>query len=677
MKRHFYKCLFLLLLLAAAGGSIAQMPRSLPRIGQGGRGSGSGDSLQRRDKFEDSLTLTFRYLDSARNYRLDSSISDYSLRFPIPAHYTYLGNVGTAARSLLFEPRLQTGFDPGFHAFDVYKWKPESARFFNTTRPYTELGYILGSQTQQMIEILHTQNIKPYWNFSLQYRLINAPGFFKNQKTNHNNYQITSWYQGPKKRYSNFLVVTGNVLQAGENGGILQESFLDSSKFNERYSIPTRLGGNTPFGRDFFSSRLTTGNRYKELHAIMRQQYDFGRKDSLVTDSTVIPLFYPRLRLEHTFKYGSYNYRFQDLFNASITYIPDSAYYRDNYNITLNPTRNPNDSVIIYDGWREISNDFSIYQFPVAENLQQFIKAGIRYQLLQGAFSNGSTPVLYNLMAHGEYRNLTRNKKWDLGAFGNLYINGYNAGDYHAYVSLQRFIGKKLGSLQLGFENVNQSPSFLYDSRSAFYRDAPKSFNKQNTTHFFGAIINPALRLQLRADYYLVSNYMYLTDYSKLQQEGAIFNLLRVGAAKTFDISRKWKLYSELYVQQKAGNVDLNVPLLFTRNRLAFEGNFFKNLYLSTGLEVKYHTPYKADAYSPVLGQFFYQDSVQISNLPDVAAYFNFRIRSFKAYVRAENLNSATFSNGGFGFRNNNLAAPDYPYPGMVIRVGIYWSFVN
>ena len=127
----------------------------------------------------------------------------------------------------------------------------------------------------------------------------------------------------------------------------------------------------------------------------------------------------------------------------------------------------------------------------------------------------------------------------------------------------------------------------------------------------------------------------------------------------------------------EAGSVQLNVPTIFTRNRIAFEGNFFKNLHLATGLEVKYHTPYKADNYSPVLGQFFYQDSITISNLPDVAAYFNFRIRSFKAYVRAENLNSASLSNSGFGFRNNNMAAPGYPYPGLVIRVGVYWSFVN
>jgi hypothetical protein len=130
-------------------------------------------------------------------------------------------------------------------------------------------------------------------------------------------------------------------------------------------------------------------------------------------------------------------------------------------------------------------------------------------------------------------------------------------------------------------------------------------------------------------------------------------------------------------VQQKAGNADVNVPLFYTRNRLAFEGLFFKNLNLSTGLEVRYHTPYKADAYSPVLGRFFYQNKETISNRPQVDAFFNFRIRSFKAYIRTENLNAVSMQGGSFGFLNNNFAAPDYPYPGMVIRFGFYWSFVN
>ena len=120
------------------------------------------------------------------------------------------------------------------------------------------------------------------------------------------------------------------------------------------------------------------------------------------------------------------------------------------------------------------------------------------------------------------------------------------------------------------------------------------------------------------------------------------------------------------------------MPVLYTRNRIAYERQVFRNLNISTGIEVRYNTPYKADNYSPVLGQFFYQDSVTINNGPDIAAFLQFRIRGFKAFIRLENLNTAEVTpDGGFGWTDNNLAAMGYPYPGLQIRVGIWWSFVN
>src|SRR5438309_11967619 len=136
---------FLMLLLVAPWATAQRGGGGLLKYGSRGfgnhAGGGGGDSLQHRTGKEDSITINFRYLDTSRNYTFDSSISDYTTRFPIPPTHIYLGNVGTATQSLLFEPPLHDGFDPGFHAFDVYKIKIGDVHFYNTTRPYTELGY--------------------------------------------------------------------------------------------------------------------------------------------------------------------------------------------------------------------------------------------------------------------------------------------------------------------------------------------------------------------------------------------------------------------------------------------------------------------------------------------------------------------------------------------------------
>ena len=175
-----------------------------------------------------------------------------------------------------------------------------------------------------------------------------------------------------------------------------------------------------------------------------------------------------------------------------------------------------------------------------------------------------------------------------------------------------------------------------------------------------------------------MTNYTYLTAYYKLKQEGDLFNILQAGLEKIIKIGKRWKWHADIYFQQKIGNAPVNLPLFFTRNRIGYEGNLgFKNLDIAFGTEIRYNTPYKADGYSPVLGRFFFQDSIRISNpMPDISAYVHFRIRSFKSFFRVENLNTLRY-NQGLGFTNNNLVSPGYAMPGLQIRLGIYWGFVN
>jgi hypothetical protein len=650
-----------------SGGIASGIGGRLGNLRSGGGGGQSVDSLEHRDKYEDSVTISFQFPFSLLPNKLDSSINDFAKRFPIPAHHIFLGNTGTATRSILFSPNMNSGWDAGFHAFDVYRFKPESVRFFNTTRPYTELVYLLGGRTEQIIEVTHTQNIKPNWNASFQYRLINSPGYFKSQKTNHNSYIFTSWFQSIKKRYNNYFSIVGNANQSEENGGLKSDKdYLNDPIYNDRFNVPSELGGDVVFGRNFFSSTLNTGHRYADLTLTMTQQYDLGKKDSLVSDSTVIPLFYPRLRFEHTFRLSNYKYIYIDN-------LADSTYYKDYFNI---PVANFNDSVKIQDKWKEIVNDFSIYQYPDTRNLLQYIKAGITLQNLKGEF-NSTSENFYNLFAHGEYRNKTKNKKWDMSVAGSLYINGFNSGDYQASVDLKKYAGKKQAYVELGFRNVNRTPSFIFNSRSSFYTDVAKNFKKENITNLSASFFQPALNLKISGNYFLVSNYTYFKNYYKAEQNEALFNLLVLSLEKKIRLGKHWVWNADFYLQKKTGDAPVNVPLIFSRNRIGYEGSLgFKKLNIAMGLEIKYHSPYKADDYSSPSGAFFYQDSVQINNRPDISAYLHFRIRNFRAFIRAENLNTATLTNG-FGFRYHNYAAPDYPYPGMVIRIGVYWNFVN
>lgn len=665
MNKYFLLIGFLLIsgLIRAQNDAFRRL-QGAGRLGSGMSG-GQGDSLKHRTGLEDSITIRFRFLDSTALQGFDSSVTDFTRRLPIPWHHVHLGNFGTASQSLLFSPVFQPGWDHGFHAFDNYNFTAPQSRFFTTTRPYSEIAYLLGSQSEQMIQLLHTQNIRPNWNASVQYRLINAPGFFQNQNTNHNNYRLSSWYQSRNKRYQNFVVVVGNKLQSGENGGIKDNgNYLDSFGFENRSNIPTQIGQFRLGGGDFFRSNISTGTKYTNATYLLRQQYDIGQKDSIVTDSLVIPLFYPRLRLEHTIQYSTHHYRF-------IGEGIDSNYYEQKYNI-----KDTTGALLRRDFWKQMVNQFSIYQFPDAKNPQQFIKVGAALENLNAEFDTGQvTSKGYNFFLSGEYRNRTRNKKWDIEASGRFYVNGWNAGDYNAYISLRRLISNKVGFLQVGFQNVNRNPSYIFDPASSFYLGTPVDLNKENSINIFGSLEQPRRRLKLRGSYYLVSNYTYYKNLFQPDQASAIFNVLQVSAEKQIRLYKNWNWKTWIVLQQKAGDAPVNLPLLFTRNQIGYDGSLgFKNLLISMGLESRYYTPFKSNGYSPVIGQFFVQDSITTRlKIPEVAAYVHFRIKSFTAYVRAENLNSF----GGGGFNNNNVIVPGYPYPGLQIRLGIFWSFVN
>jgi hypothetical protein len=634
-----------------------------------GAGGGKGkDSLQHRK--DDTMSITYRYLDSSRLLKMDSEIYNFYLRYPLPPTYVDFGNIGTGSHSLIFNPFMKPGWDGGWHAYDPYVFTNEDAKFYNTTKPYSELDYLLGSSSQQMINVVHSQNITRNWNCYFQYRLINSPGTFGNQNTNHNNYNFTSWYQSKNKRYQAFLILLGSKLESSENAGIQNNSDLDSATYTNRFTIPTNIGSsqvysaiNNPFG-----STISTGTFYTTGFFTLRQQYDiFGLKDSLVTDSLIIPIFYPKLRVEQTINYSTYHETFID-------YYPSTNYYVNDLNFVSTP-----DTIHLSDLWHVLTNDFSLYSFPDSRNSQQFLKAGISFQTMKGSYDQGQLS-LYNLFAHGEYRNKTRNKKWDIEAFGNLYINGYNAGDYNVYISLQRQISKNLGNLQVGFENVNRSVSMAWTQQSSFGFGVSQAFTKENVIHLFASIIQPKLGLTLSGNYYLLNNYPYFTQYYLAAQETNPFNVLVISADKRFAITRHLILRALVVLQKEAGASPVNIPLFVTTGQFGYEGKLgLKNLNIAFGMQFRYYSPTTADGYSPVIGQFYTQNITRVAeHLPDLTAYVNFRIRSFVAYFRTENLNTAQFSSAtGFGFTNNNFVAPSYPNAGLIIRLGIYWSFVN
>jgi hypothetical protein len=474
------KIFFLLALLTSAFCSMAQIPVRPPKkvlldegpdqIQQQSSNNGqeynrnySGPrkdtiSFEHRDDSKDSISISFKYLDSSRKAYLDSSVNDFDNYYSVPTSYACLGNNGAAAYSLIYKPNATAGFDPGFHAYDVYNFTLEGTRFYRTTKPYSMLSYQLASGKEQMLRASHTQNPKPNINWGFDYRLISAPGFFVTQNTNHNNLRLYGNFQSKDKRYANWLSIISNNIRASENGGVESVDDLYDPNRKNRFTVPVNLGNSAAYKPNPFITTISTGNQYKNLTLFLRQSYDFGKRDSVaVNDSTTEYLFYPKLRIQHSFTYAEKSYKFGDI-------APDSLIYDSWYHINIKN----NDTFLLRDKWKVISNDLSLIQFPDTKNQAQFFLGGITVQHIRGEFRLNNASF-YNIWAHAEYRNRTRNKLWEMLLKGELYFSGLNSGDYSSYGTIGRYVNRKLGFVQIYFRNINRSPSFINDARSSFH----------------------------------------------------------------------------------------------------------------------------------------------------------------------------------------------------------------
>ncbi|ACU64004.1 putative porin [Chitinophaga pinensis] len=630
----------------------------------GNMGGGGGGAAQRdtgsHTHEPDTITITYRLLGEPTDYKLDSSIADFSSSYMhVPASYVMMGNSGAPARNLLFTPFMKAGFDPGFHTFDVYGFNHQNARIYNTTKPYSELLYLVGSQQEQNIGVLHTQNRTDRFNFGFEYNKKYAPGYFRSQATNHDIYRLTARFNSKNKRYNAYLSYFYNKINNGENGGIrVADSVLDNPRYSQRKTIDVNLGNYASTTSGLFNTTLPVKTTNKQSGFMFVQQYDWGKGDTVhVNDTTDYYKFDPFFRVQYTFRVD----------NNSLAYLdgqPDTSFYTRKYGWAFN-----GDTVRALHEWRTISNDVSLIQFPIRGNQGHFISAGARYENIRGTFLDANISF-NNMVVHGEYRNKTRNQKWDLSAKGEFYLAGRNSGDYNISGMLSRYLNETLGNVHLLFSNTNREASYIYKYFSSTYDSwYNNGLGKENITLLQFAADNKKLKYNLAVNYYLMENYTYFENYYTSAQAPVLFNLLQVILSKHFRY-KHYNWYAEFAFQQVHGDGRIQVPSIWTRHRLAYENKLFNNLNLMTGIEARYNTSYYADDYSPVIGQFVYQTTQRVKYYaPDLAAFVHFRIKSLSAFIRGENIN--TF------FARNNFAGPAYPYNNFTFRLGLRWWFIN
>jgi hypothetical protein len=637
------------------------------------------DSLRKRsDKKRDTVIFNAKFIrvtnerllrDSTQLLRLDTGIvnfENYSPLFQPQSPKISLGNLGTDERSLLFEPAQTIGFDVGLHTLDAYLTNPQEINYYRARVPYTQLSLVTGGLIEQVFKVLHTQNINPQLNIGFNADFIGSQGFYSKQLLLQNvsdvNFAAFAWYESKNKRYNLLTNLVYSDLKTPETGSILNDSIFVTGSI-DKTSEPVRLPG--------------TYENWKQGGIYLKQFYYIGRIDSLNKSAGTTNIL-PTQRISYTLNYNTRKYNF--LQNDADTYnvFPD-YYYAYNYSrdsLTVQHLQN-DFSYSFYLRSKSIKNEMKLdvgltqdyyhYTQYVADTvLNQYGAKVIQATRVQSASFQDIT-----LKARASYRFTNRVV---LEANLQQIAQGRDAGDflYDAKVILAG--GKKAGKIIFDGYSQSSSPPLAYTDWISNHYIFHDHFDNQKTNSVSFNYINDALQLDFKAQYYLVSDYLYFEaqpngiDATPTQLSAPI-NLLKLSLGKSISW-RKWHFDEFLVYQKTDYQTTLRTPQFYTYSSLYYKTLLFNVLYSNFGIDVRYNSEYVAPSYAVGLGQFYNGPNVTFSSYPIASVFFKATLQHTNFFLMYDYVNQGLLSPGYYTVNR-------YPQMDRLLKIGVSWSFYN
>ncbi|MBC7553078.1 MAG: hypothetical protein H7257_03770 [Taibaiella sp.] len=634
---------------------------------------------------DEEAVISYEQLHSSKTKEPDTSIHTFHRRYFVQPWYRDLGNPGSPALNLLFTPILKVGPTLGYQINDIYRFNLDSLNFYNTTRPYSVFTYQLGSKLEQVAGIMHTQNIQPNWNFMVEYRKINAPGFYKIQRNNNDNFCLTTNYKSPNKRYTLYAGAVYNKEQHDENGGIVNDSELNDVTYIDRRTVDV-----TYQNSQYSISRSTISNMQRDFTILLQHSYTWGPIDTIYNaDSTELSVHLkPRFSITHKMRFSDEKHVYKDLAPDSLRYSPFFTAPLGNSGLSYYVPGA--DSVFAQQKWFWIDNSFLINGFLGSDSQQIKFSAGIGNRFDEFITTplalNGidRSRIISNYITGNIQKEAIKPEAWEYRANAIFYLTGDYAGNFNATATMSREFSSKAGFIA-GLQQTLGTAPYSYTNYGNAYTKQTYAFSKESVTTLYATLQSRKLKLAAGIKNHIIANYLYYNEQEKPAQFSSPFNVLQLWARKVFKAGN-FLLDNELVFQQKTGDAPVNVPQLMGREQISYERAMFKNhLKIATGIEARYNSGYTPAGYSAIINQFFYQKNVNIVNTPELSIFLNFRIKQFRAFLMLDQLQQ-TFAPNAILFTGSTVAnfygdgrsyTPKYATQNTMLRFGFTWVMVN
>ncbi len=595
--------------------------------------SAQSDSIKMQPDSANINIISFNL--SSYSDTIDIPVFSYNLPFfyymysSVNPLSVYNGNAGSFSLPFKADPLVSENYFLllPFHQLLLYNSK--NIPLYISEFPATNAFYSSGKNKEQHFHVVHSQKIDSCLFFTLNYKLINAPGLYTNQRTKQGHFFGYVIYRHPNNRFNATAGIAQNKILQRENGGI---------------AYPRQFEDSVLYNRQFTSVNFTSAERcYRDVSIFLKQYYCITGKE------TSFPLY---IGYE-----GDVNFQ-KNIFSDS---DPANNPYRY---IFLDSTKTYDSTYI-----STFSNKVTLSNFsPSGTNLPAF-----RYWL---GFNNSNSKI----QQFGN-RDIFHNNSIEIGAYLNLssqiglspeirYFTGpYNVSDYKAGIALNSHnIPPFIKQAVLRFSVLNIHPQYVYQHFYSNHAIWHTDFEAQNSLAISLDILTKFIRFD--AGYFSVKNLVYLDEQqfpAQLSEKTGVFHA---------EISGNYsaqKFYSEGTIGTNLISKDspYRFPEYYLQLRVGYQFPMFrKALLVFVGAENIWFSEFPANSWSFVTGMLYLQNEVKIGNYQYPGLFLAIKIKRARIFAMVDNITAGLSE-------TNYYAMPSYPRYDRFFRWGISWSFFN
>lgn len=561
--------------------------------------------------------------------------SNYSPFYKPQNIYQTIGINGQAHKTVVFDYNREMGFNMITLPFNLFFKNQQDLRRYDVESSYTNISYTYGITSEHAIFATHAQKIKNF-EFAFDLTGLANKGYFLHQQTNLLNLDAQFHYHTKNNIYGISVSYILNHAKFAENGGL-----SDFHSFADRNARDTNITNVLSSFEVMFSNATTLIN----THDALIQQYVNIRDGKGRYYGT----------FTHSLQFKRMNNNFTD-FNLN------NDFYRNRYYVSTDTTK---DSITFY----SFVNTLQWSNFePGARQSENpyFIRfaGGIQHEFVHARMPryHGNSLTLF---ARTSIRLF---KVWDI--YGNISYSflGYIHNDAHAGGAATFALNRKRRHY-IGFEAdfYHNSPDFILSHYVGNNNAWTKIWKKQNVLRL-GAY-HTIYDYKVGFNYFMLNRYVFLNKYYEPELSEKDISVLQFNVFAPVRI-KHFFMDVNLSVQHSTKS-GIAVPLFAGRLYAAYQFKIFRNrLHILIGGDLMYNTMYYADAYNPIMHQFYRQDNEQVGNYLYFDMNLTMRVERIAFYVRGGNLLSGVFSYKYF-------TTPFYPMQGRNVELGITWKFYD